>query len=143
MQGERTLASTTSQVLPVDAAGVQPSDQPLTIYDGSAKTGGRYGLYVQDEFKLLPNVTLNYGARFDLVDEYTHEHQLSPRVNMVWQATESTTLHVGYSRYFTPQLDVLNVTDAKYEIRDGTGVGVGAPQYGLRRTILAGLTQRF
>jgi hypothetical protein len=37
----------------------------------------------------------------------------------------------------------LNIGDATYEIRNGTGVGVGAPQFGIRRTILAGLTQRF
>lgn len=41
------------------------------------------------------------------------------------------------------RLDVLNLGDAVYEIRNGTGVGVGAPQFGIRRTILAGLTQRF
>jgi hypothetical protein len=41
------------------------------------------------------------------------------------------------------RLDVINIGDASYQIRNGTGVGVGAPQYGLRRTILAGLTQRF
>jgi integrase/recombinase XerD len=41
------------------------------------------------------------------------------------------------------RLDVLNLTDAVYQIRNGTGVGVGAPQYGLRRTVLAGLIQRF
>ncbi len=38
---------------------------------------------------------------------------------------------------------MLNLLDRKYDIRDGTGVGVGAPQFGLRRTILAGLAQRF
>jgi outer membrane receptor protein involved in Fe transport len=41
------------------------------------------------------------------------------------------------------RLDVLNVGDTTYQIRNGTGVGVGAPQFGLRRTILAGVTQRF
>jgi len=41
------------------------------------------------------------------------------------------------------RLDILNLADATYEIRNGTGVGVGAPQYGIRRTILAGVTQRF
>ena len=41
------------------------------------------------------------------------------------------------------RLDVLNVGDTIYQIRNGTGVGVGAPQYGIRRTILAGVTQRF
>jgi len=41
------------------------------------------------------------------------------------------------------QLDVINLFNEVYQIRDGTGVGVGAPQFGLRRTILSGLTQRF
>jgi outer membrane receptor protein involved in Fe transport len=41
------------------------------------------------------------------------------------------------------RLDVLNIGDTTYQIRNGTGVGVGAPQFGLRRTILAGVTQRF
>jgi outer membrane receptor protein involved in Fe transport len=41
------------------------------------------------------------------------------------------------------RLDVLNLADTSYEIRNGTGVGVGAPQYGIRRTILAGVTHRF
>ena len=29
----------------------------------------------------------------------------------------------------------------KYEIRDGTGVGVGAPQFGARRGFFVGLSQ--
>ncbi len=41
------------------------------------------------------------------------------------------------------RLDVLNITDTVYEIRNGTGVGVGAPQYGIRRSFLAGITHRF
>ena len=41
------------------------------------------------------------------------------------------------------RLDVLNVGDEVYQIRNGTGVGVGAPQYGMRRTILASLSQQF
>ena len=41
------------------------------------------------------------------------------------------------------RLSVVNLTDNIYEIRNGTGVGVGAPQYGQRRTILAGISQKF
>jgi outer membrane receptor protein involved in Fe transport len=41
------------------------------------------------------------------------------------------------------RLDVINLFDENYQIRNGTGVGVGAPQFGPRRTVLAGLTQRF
>jgi outer membrane receptor protein involved in Fe transport len=41
------------------------------------------------------------------------------------------------------RLDVLNALDASYQLRDGSGVGVGAPQFGLRRTFLVSLTQKF
>ena len=41
------------------------------------------------------------------------------------------------------RLDVLNLADSVYQIRNGTGVGVGAPQFGIRRTILGGVTAKF
>ena len=41
------------------------------------------------------------------------------------------------------RLDVINLLDEKYPIRSGTGIGVGAPQFGLRRTVLAGLKYHF
>jgi hypothetical protein len=36
---------------------------------------------------------------------------------------------------------LINAFDEKYEIRDGTGVGVGAPQFGARRAIFVGLSK--
>ena len=78
------------------------SDTPFNIHDGNGKTGTLFGVYVQDEWRITPKVTINYGLRFDQVDEYTHENQVSPRVNIVYKPWERTTLHAGYSRYFTP-----------------------------------------
>jgi outer membrane receptor for Fe3+-dicitrate len=47
------------------------------------------------------------------------------------------------TRGATMRFDVLNVFDNSYQIRNGTGVGVGAPQFGQRRTFLVSLTQKF
>jgi TonB dependent receptor len=102
IQGERSTFSADSSVLPVDMTGAQTTDQPLSIPDGGGKTGWLYGLYLQDEWKPFANLTVNFGARFDLVDEFTHEQQLSPRINVVWEPVTGTTLHAGYARYFTP-----------------------------------------
>ena len=52
-------------------------------------------------------------------------------------------LNLGIGAGTQLRLDILNVSDAVYQIRDGSGVGVGAPQFGQRRTFLVGLAQRF
>jgi outer membrane receptor protein involved in Fe transport len=109
-QNEHTKSNVASTVLPVDCSisadpdcePVQTSDVPFTIIDKNSKTGQLYGAYLQDEWKLTPTLTLNYGARFDVVHAFTHESQLSPRANLVWQASPLTTFHVGYARTFTP-----------------------------------------
>lgn len=41
------------------------------------------------------------------------------------------------------RVSVNNVLDKVYEIRDGSGVGVGAPQFGARRGVLLSLTKKF
>ncbi len=43
----------------------------------------------------------------------------------------------------TIRFDVVNLLDHIYEIRDGSGIGVFAPQYGPRRGFFAGLSQKF
>ncbi|MBV8169172.1 MAG: TonB-dependent receptor [Alphaproteobacteria bacterium] len=43
----------------------------------------------------------------------------------------------------TARLDVINLFDEKYQLRDGSGIGVGAPQFGLRRAFFAGVSKRF
>ncbi|MBV9490871.1 MAG: TonB-dependent receptor [Verrucomicrobia bacterium] len=99
---ESASAETSNLVFPADVEGNQLSDVPISITDNSSKSGLYYGFYLQDEWKVFEPLTINFGARFDRVDEYTHASQLSPRVNVVFQPTKSTTLHAGYARYFTP-----------------------------------------
>ena len=88
-------------MLPVDAQGNQTSDIPLSIVDNGAKTSTTWSVYVQDEWKLTPELTLNYGLRFDQFDSYRDENQVSPRINAVW-SNGPTTVHAGYARYFSP-----------------------------------------
>ena len=116
-QVERGVSATDSVVLPTDASGNVLSDQPFSFHDGTGRTGALYGLYLQDEWRILPRVTVNIGARFDLVDEYDHENQVSPRINVVWKPLDGTTLHGGYARYFTPP---------PFELVSGNSVGLTA-----------------
>ena len=41
------------------------------------------------------------------------------------------------------QLAVINALDRTYELRSGTGVGVGAPQFGPRRGLYLSLQKNF
>jgi outer membrane receptor protein involved in Fe transport len=41
------------------------------------------------------------------------------------------------------RFDVVNLFDHVYELRDGTGIGVFAPQWGPRRGFFIGLSQKF
>jgi outer membrane receptor for ferrienterochelin and colicins len=102
IQGERATSDTTSLVLPVDANGDQTTTTPEAVPDNGGKTQFTYSIYLQDEWRLLNNLTLNYGLRADDLNSYRNEKQLSPRVNLVWLPTPDTTLHAGYARYFNP-----------------------------------------
>lgn len=102
VQTDHATSNTTSQVLPVDANGDQTSDVPLVIPDNGAKTAWLYSFYVQDEWQPWQQLTINYGLRFDSYQAFSKGSQLSPRVNVVWQPLDDTTVHVGYSRYFSP-----------------------------------------
>ncbi len=62
-----------------------------------------------------------------------------------------TVLNLGASRKFNlsgmgqmeARLVLNNVLDKVYQIRDGSGIGVFAPQYGPRRGLFAGLSKKF
>ena len=66
-------------------------------------------------------------------DHLPYYTQVNAGVNHIFHLAEWGTL--------TARVDLINVLDKKYQIRNGTGVGVGAPQYGPRRGVFFGLTK--
>lgn len=99
---QHASSQSATTVFPTDANGLQASDVPQRLLLNQHKTGEIYGVYLQDEWKVFTPLTINFGVRYDRVDEYDHEGQISPRVNVVYQASKDTVFHAGYSRYFTP-----------------------------------------
>jgi len=117
---ETARAHSSSWVFPVDDAGQQASTTPLLIPDRSAFHASTLALYVQDEWKIGDNWTVNYGLRGDRYTAFGRtEGQLSPRLGVVWNAGDSTTLHAGYARYFTPPASELIASD-DIALYDGT-----------------------
>jgi len=100
-QGERAEIDNHALVFPGGPSG-QTSDEPRAIVDNTALTAWLYGLYLQDEWKPISKLTINYGVRFDLYDGLTRADQASPRVGAVYQIFKKTALHAAYARYFTP-----------------------------------------
>jgi outer membrane receptor protein involved in Fe transport len=99
---ESVKADSTTTVFPVDAGG-DPNGAAFPIADDETLHGLFAGAYLQDEWRITQGFTLNFGGRFDEYDaSFDKEDQLSPRINLIYKPTESTTLHAGYSRYFTP-----------------------------------------
>lgn len=60
------------------------------------------------------------------------------------------TANLGVSHEFkvpgrkpiTARFDIVNVMDSVYQLRNGSGIGVFAPQYGMRRGFFVGLSQK-
>ncbi len=101
-QYEDVFSNTNSTVFPEDSSG-NITGGPEIIQDNNSKNGSTLlSLYLQDEWKPLDKLTVNYGLRFDRMDAFVRVSQLSPRLGLVYKATPDTTLHAAYARDFTP-----------------------------------------
>jgi outer membrane receptor protein involved in Fe transport len=107
---ERSLVNNGSVVLPLDPTdptGAATTDNPFSIFDSNSKTGWLLGTYLQDEWKINNEWTLNAGLRFDQMYQYVDANQFSPRVSLTWKPYDGTTFHAGYARTFTPPTQVI------------------------------------
>ncbi len=140
-------------MLPVDPiTGLPTTDTPLAIVDNGDKTEAIESVYVQDEWKVTPKFTFNFGLRFDHFTAFTSASQASPRLNIVWKPFEHTTIHAGYSRYLSPPpfelvgtqtiAKFLNTTAAPAVTQNDTPQAERANyfDFGIHQTLLPGLT---
>lgn len=124
---ESVSADSTTTVFNLDGAG-NPTGSPFPIADNNTLHGLFAGFYLQDEWRIFSALTINCGARFDgFYSSFDKENQVSPRINFIYTPTDSTTLHAGYARYFTPPPveDVSGSSVAKF---DGTSNASGTDQ---------------
>jgi outer membrane receptor for ferrienterochelin and colicins len=70
-QHDSSRSDTTSLALPIDATGAQTSDMPLTIIQNGTQVQQLQSVYLQDEWKALTPLTINYGVRYDHYSAYS------------------------------------------------------------------------
>ena len=101
-QGATQISSTTVFPDP-GGGGVPPGSLPETFSNRDYQTAYSYGIYLQDEWKITKELTLNYGGRFDIYQSSEiRQNQISPRINATYKIDKATTIHGGYASYFTP-----------------------------------------
>ncbi len=131
--GERCTSQTVSSVLVQDGTddfgnptfGSTPATSiPSEVFASIARTGWTYSGWLQDEWKVTPELTVNYGGRFDVVSQFIVGSQVSPRLNAVWQATPTTVLHAGYANLFTPPPFQIGPPENLVQLNNFNGTGL-------------------
>jgi len=102
VSSEQAFVGNTSLVEPCMVCDGSDNGNPVSITDNVSKTGLLMGVYVQDEWKITNQFTINAGLRFDQMDQFVSANQFSPRLSFTYKPFENTTFHAGYARYFTP-----------------------------------------
>lgn len=151
ISAEETHVTNASTVLPLAPDGT-PLPLPETLTDYNSALGWNLGAYAQDEWKIANTLTLNTGLRFDQLYQFVTANQLSPRAALIYKPFESTSIHAGYARYFTPpyqaqavptNLALFNNTTQQPVINENSPVRPERSNYfdvGVDQKLLPGLT---
>jgi outer membrane receptor protein involved in Fe transport len=100
-------------------------------------TGSAGGSYKWGHLKVYADALYGSG----LYSGFANEDELPPYFTVNVGLTYDYILSSG--NYIKFRFDILNVGDVIYEIRDGTGIGVFAPQYLPRRAVYSGVSRSF
>ncbi|HEY6419996.1 MAG TPA: TonB-dependent receptor [Candidatus Binataceae bacterium] len=99
LSGEAIELDDHAQTFPA-MSGVQTGTTPISVVDNHNQIAWLLGVYAQDEWRPLPKLTINFGARWDWMSAFVTQNQFSPRLAVEYALTRGTILHGGYARYF-------------------------------------------
>jgi hypothetical protein len=91
--------SDSSLVFPGDQNGRQTSSVPVRVLTGSSTTNVVSSLYISELWRPGERVTVDLGLRGDSLTGYTHDEQLSPRLNIAFRPNSIVAFHGGAARY--------------------------------------------
>ena len=82
------------------------TDSPQGIIPRVSVTVGDVGLYLQDDWRLRPNVTLSYGLRFETQNAIHDRGDWAPRLALAWgiggkgKSAPQTVLRAGFGMFY-------------------------------------------
>jgi len=95
--------------------------------------------------KLVPSITMLYGDGLRS-DDPAGIVPNGGKLPSYFTADLGITQNIdgpGVLKGVAISFNVTNIADKTFLLRDGSGVGVGAPQYGARRGVFAGIRKSF
>lgn len=107
--------------------------------------------YASETFSDLPGGSVSWWCGTKLSGDMIYGSGLRDGDANISTVPSYTQFNVGMAREFllpndpkavTVRFDIVNLFDTIYEIRDGSGIGVFAPQYGPRRGFYLGLSKK-
>lgn len=116
--------------------------EPESFAASSAEEYGsdNIGIYLQHLIELLPNLKLLVGGRFDWVDSFytdtladtfdfeQSDSDFSPRVGIVYQPSETTSLYTSWSNSFSPEFFSRSRTGETFKPTTGEQFEIGIKQ---------------
>jgi outer membrane receptor for ferrienterochelin and colicins len=72
--------------------------EPAFVYADLQNASARWGLFAQDEIKILPTLTLTGGVRYDRYESFGS--MISPRLGLIYSPTSKTTIKALAGRAF-------------------------------------------
>jgi len=95
-------------------------------------------------YRLADGLTLSADALYGsgLRNGFANTEHLPSYTTVNLAATKTFDLGGGFGKLDT-RVALVNAFDRVYQLRDGSGIGVGAPQFGARRSVFVGVSKPF